>query len=161
MFNFIKNLSIALASCLLASFFLPWSRYMINISGFDFVLGNFQVIVPGSVRFTIFFIPMAALLLLYLGISNYGRNLFWGKGVVFAIPFIAIFLASVITKYKAGPTMKMSEYLDTTFIWGLGIWITLICSLLLLIIGLAAPRMNIFSIGIPEEDITIEDESAV
>jgi hypothetical protein len=133
-----KNVSIALASILLAAFFMPWiSESIISISAWDMVFSKIGENFDSPIRFIIAIVPISSFIIIYS--VGFNKEKFpFSPNLLFASPLVAFIITVIIiiNKLAGNNSAFHNPQIDELIkVFAIGFWLTLICSTALAFIG--------------------------
>lgn len=131
--NASKSIIIALASALVAAFFMPWFKIIVSLSAWDMIFGEISKFNESTFKYITILIPVTGLVILYSIVLN-NENYLIPKQILFRIPVVTIILIVLSISSKAndfGITFQKSEFESLVKNFGIGFWLTLVASIIL------------------------------
>jgi hypothetical protein len=136
-----KALIIAFGAILVAAFFMPWISAFVSLSAWDMVFGDAGKMIGSSFRFVVVCIPIVGILIIYGAAFNNG-NYPISKSLLFILPGLILVMIGIVisSKLGLGEGMSSNGSGEILKIFGIGFWLTLICSIILPFLGQATAK---------------------
>lgn len=123
---------------------MPWIQILVSASAWDMVFGNIGEYIDSPIRFIAGIIPLSAAIIVYSAAFN-KENYPISKQLLFVLPLITLVVIFFIIINKIGATnfrfsdIKFDEFIK---IFGIGFWLTLFSSFVLLIMGFSSSPIS-------------------
>lgn len=142
-----KSVIITLAAILVAAFFMPWIKFFVSLSAWDMLFGDAGRYIDTAFKYIALLIPIAGGIIIY-GAAFNKENYPVDKKLLFVIPIITIALLIIAIYFKLGDNggrIRNSDLKEIFQIFGIGIWLTLISSIILPFLQKKEENYNAFS----------------
>lgn len=139
-----KIITIVSGSILVAAFFMPWIKAFVSLNAWDIVFGTAGEFINSSLRYVLVVIPISGVLIIY---SAAGKNSLTTKfkSLLTILPLLTLIFVGIVIVNKIDANwggVSSREFREISNLFGIGFWLTLLCSLVLPFLGLYSSDKN-------------------
>ncbi len=139
-----KAITIVSGSILIAAFFMPWITAFVSLNAWDIVFGSAGEFINSSIRYVLVLIPISGILIIYNTVEMNAFTMKF-KAILSILPLLTFIFVGIIIINRINADLSdliKNDLGEITNLFGIGFWLTLICSVFLPYLGLHSSDKN-------------------